>query len=80
MGIVTTIFLVCALRTNAVFMMVFVTLATGWYTLAASYWARAQGDADRGQRLEVVRIYNILGHRGFSFSATPSYCSAQLTH
>lgn len=54
MAVITTMFAVCALRTNIIFFYMFVLLVHAEALLAASYWASAQGNAVRGQNLQVV--------------------------
>lgn len=44
MGILSTIFLVCALRTNLVFVGIFASLQICFYLLAAAFWVLAYVD------------------------------------
>jgi uncharacterized protein len=57
LGVLTALFMVCALRTNMIFVVVFAMVSTGWFLLAASYWAQSRGEEVRGRHLEVVCLY-----------------------
>ncbi|KAL2069815.1 hypothetical protein VTL71DRAFT_14494 [Oculimacula yallundae] len=43
MGVLSTIFLVCSLRTNVVFVVVFIGASLGFFLAAGSFWTTAQG-------------------------------------
>ena len=53
-GILTTIYMVIALRTNIVFVIIFLFLDLALYLLAAAYWTLAEGNTALGAQLEVV--------------------------
>ena len=54
MAILVTIYMVCATRTNAVYVLIFAALIVVFVCLAAAYWRLADGDAIIGNRLIVV--------------------------
>lgn len=54
MGLLSLIYLVCALRTNVVFVAIFLGLFMTFVLLAASYWHHAIGHHDLGGKLQVV--------------------------
>lgn len=56
MGILMFIFLLCATRTNAVYVLIFVTLTLVFVFLSAAYWRLAVADTVVGNRLIVVRL------------------------
>lgn len=56
MGILMLIFLICATRTNAVYVLIFVTLILVFVFLSAAYWRLAVADTVVGNRLIVVRL------------------------
>jgi succinate-acetate transporter protein len=45
-GLVSTIFLVCSLRTNAIFVLIFMLLDICLFTLCGSYWVNAEGNTE----------------------------------
>ncbi|KAK3621072.1 hypothetical protein LTR56_022998 [Elasticomyces elasticus] len=45
MGVLTFMYMVCAIRTNAVFFTIFVLLEIAFWLLTAGYWKAASGDA-----------------------------------
>lgn len=45
MGVLCLVYLVCSLRTNVVFVVIFLTLVMAFALLAASYWTNAQAIA-----------------------------------
>jgi hypothetical protein len=49
------IFLICATRTNVVYVLIFATLTLVFGFLAAGYWCLAEADTLVGNRLIVVR-------------------------
>ncbi|KAE8168704.1 GPR1/FUN34/YaaH-class plasma membrane protein [Aspergillus tamarii] len=53
MAILVTIYMVCATRTNAVYVLIFAALIVVFVCLAAAYWRLADGDAIIGNRLIV---------------------------
>ncbi|MCJ1321246.1 hypothetical protein MMC15_006590 [Xylographa vitiligo] len=53
-GILTTIYMVIALRTNIVFVIIFLFLDLALYLLAAAYWTLAEGNTALGAQLEVA--------------------------
>jgi hypothetical protein len=55
MGVLMLIFLICATRTNAVYVAIFTTLTLVFVFLSGAYWRLAVADAIVGNRLIVVR-------------------------
>lgn len=54
MGILAIVFLVCSLRTNAVFVIIFATLVPALFLLTGAFWVWAEdyaGNAKLAQRL-----------------------------
>lgn len=45
MGLLCLVYLICALRTNIIFVLIFVTLVPAFGCLAGSFWQSAQGNA-----------------------------------
>lgn len=56
MGILCFIYLIAALRTNVVFVVIFLTLVIAFECLAGGYWQLAQGATAQGGKLFVVRF------------------------
>ena len=54
MSIASAMFFVCSLRTNIVFVFIFLLLTTTFALLAAAYWVLAQGMTTLGARIETV--------------------------
>lgn len=54
MGFLCTIYAVCALRTNLVFVGIFVTLVPAFCLLAAAYWHLAMGNTATATNLQVA--------------------------
>lgn len=54
MGLLSFIYLICALRTNLVFVAIFLGLLLTFVVLTASYWHLAAGHADMAQKLQVA--------------------------
>jgi len=54
MGLLCLIYMICALRTNVVFFLIFMTLVPAFGCLAGAYWHLAQGDAVTAATLEVA--------------------------
>lgn len=54
MGLLCLIYLICALRTNIVFVIIFFTLTLGFAVLSGSYWQAAQGNADISRKLVIA--------------------------
>lgn len=60
MGLLSLIFLVCSLRTNVAFFIIFLTLTIAFGLLTGAYWAMAEdftGNAHYAHKLLVVSIY-----------------------
>ena len=51
MGVLCFIFLICSLRTNVVFVLIFACLVPAFSCLAASFWYLAAGDASKSTTL-----------------------------
>lgn len=59
MGVLTTIFFVCSLRTNVAFVVIFFSLQICFYMLTAGFWALARdnvGNADLANKLIIVSL------------------------
>jgi len=56
MGLLCLVFLICSLRTNIVFVIIFLSLVVGFSLLAATYFLSALGDAATAGRTLVVRF------------------------
>lgn len=58
MGVLSLIYLVCALRTNIIFVTIFFGLFMTFLLLAASYWHLALGKSHHatGKKLQIVSI------------------------
>ena len=54
MGLLSLIYLVCALRTNLVFVAIFLGLLLTFVILTAAYWHTAQGHTEMAERLQVA--------------------------
>jgi len=54
MGLLCLIYLIAALRTNIVFVVIFATLVPAFGLLAGAYWQLAQGNAEMGGKLVIV--------------------------
>jgi succinate-acetate transporter protein len=52
MGVLCFIFLICSLRTNLVFFLIFACLVPAFACLAASFWHHANGKADQAVTLQ----------------------------
>lgn len=52
----TTIFAICALRTNLVFFSALVTLVFAFGCAAGAFWNLAEGHLEAGKRLTVVSV------------------------
>ena len=66
MGLLCLVYLLCALRTNLVFIGIFLTLVIGFGLLAGSFWQAAQGSATLATRLQhaaggVTFVTSLLG-------------------
>jgi succinate-acetate transporter protein len=55
MGLLSFIYLICSLRTNVVFVMIFATIAIAFELLAGAYWQVAQGNMALAGHLQIVR-------------------------
>ena len=54
MGVLCLIYLVCALRTNIIFVTIFVTLVLAFSCLAATYWYLAMGNMAKAGNLLIA--------------------------
>lgn len=54
MALLMFIYMLCALRTNAIFVTIFMLLVPSFSLLAAGYWRMGKGDLVLGTRLSVV--------------------------
>ncbi|KAM0801754.1 GPR1/FUN34/YaaH-class plasma membrane protein-like protein [Usnea florida] len=54
MGLMSLIYLICALRTNIVFVAIFLGLLLTFVVLTGSYWQLARGNIEMSQRLQVA--------------------------
>lgn len=58
MGLLAVVYLICALRTNVVFVIIFFTLIPAFALLTGAFWVLAEdytGNADLANKLFVVR-------------------------
>lgn len=55
MGLLCFIYLIAALRTNIIFVVIFATLVTAFCLLAGAYWQLAEGNTGLGGKLVIVR-------------------------
>ncbi|KAH7385113.1 GPR1/FUN34/yaaH family-domain-containing protein [Cadophora sp. MPI-SDFR-AT-0126] len=53
-GVITFLYILCAFRTNVVFLIIFFLLDIALFLLAAAYWKLAEGDTAKGAKLEQV--------------------------
>lgn len=61
MGLLCIIFLICSLRTNVAFFIIFLSLAIAFGLLTGAFWAQAKdfaGNADYAHKLLVVRTFS----------------------
>lgn len=63
MGLLSLIYLICALRTNVVFVAIFLGLLLTFVVLTGAYWHAALGHTEMAERLQV-------GAGAFGFLAT----------
>ena len=54
MGLLCFIYLICALRTNICFVVIFASLVVAFALNTGSYWQLAQGNAALASKLQVV--------------------------
>ncbi|KAI9759988.1 MAG: hypothetical protein M4579_001925 [Chaenotheca gracillima] len=54
MGLLCFIYMICSLRTNIVFVVIFFTLVMGFTLLAATYWQVANGNAVAAGKLQIA--------------------------
>jgi hypothetical protein len=55
MALLCFIYLIAALRTNIIFVVIFATLVTAFSLLAGAYWNLAEGNTTLGGNLVIVR-------------------------
>lgn len=70
MAVLTTMFVICALRTNVIFFYMFFLLVIVELLLSASYWVIAEGRGQTGQSLQVVSFCHSLGPVSLEVKAT----------
>jgi succinate-acetate transporter protein len=58
MGLLCVFYLVCALRTNIIFVIIFFTISVSLELLAAAHWQTAQGNKDLGRNIEMVSPFD----------------------
>lgn len=58
MGLLCLVYLICALRTNIVFLVIFATLVVAFGLLTGTYWHLALGHAALGAKLQVVSTHS----------------------
>jgi succinate-acetate transporter protein len=56
MGLLCLVYLICSLRTNIAFVIIFLSLVVAFSLLAATYFLSALGDATTAGRTLVVRF------------------------
>lgn len=54
MGLLCLIYFICALRTNVVFCVIFLTLVPAFCCLAGAYWHLAKGQSATAAKLQVA--------------------------
>ncbi|KAE9366310.1 gpr1-like plasma membrane protein [Stipitochalara longipes BDJ] len=54
LGILTFLYLICAFRTNVVFVIIFFFLDIALFLLTGAYWVLAEGNTSRGARMEMA--------------------------
>jgi uncharacterized protein len=54
MGIMCLVYLVCSLRTNMCFFMIFFTLVLAFACLAGAYWQTVNGNAATAAKLQIA--------------------------
>lgn len=61
MGVLSLIYLICALRTNLIFVAIFLGLFMTFVLLAAAYWHHANGNHRLGGTLQIVSFISTEG-------------------
>jgi succinate-acetate transporter protein len=56
MGVLVFMYLICSLRTNVVFFIIFLLLDISLFLLTAAYWKGAAGDTAAFEKLEIVSL------------------------
>ncbi len=54
MGLLCVVYLICALRTNIVFIIIFATLVAAFGLLTGTYWHLALGNAALAGKLQIA--------------------------
>ena len=54
MGVMCLVYLICALRTNVVFVVIFLTLVPAFGCLAGAFWKAAEGNMAAEQNLVIA--------------------------
>ncbi|PIG84798.1 hypothetical protein AARAC_001325 [Aspergillus arachidicola] len=80
MALLMFIYMVCALRTNAIFVAIFMFLVSCFSLLSAAYWRMAQADLVLGTRLSVVAgtLLFVVTMLGFYLLTTQLFASVGL--
>lgn len=69
MGLLCIIFLICSLRTNVAFFVIFLSLAIAFGLLTGAFWAQAEdfaGNSDYAHKLLVVRTLMKVAYHTYS--------------
>lgn len=56
MAVPTFVFMICSLRTNIMYFLIFLFLVLGFTLLSGSYWQLAQENVTMAHRLQVVSL------------------------
>jgi len=56
MALLTFMYLICSLRINVIFALIFFFLDTAQWLLTASYWITAKGNTELGEKLQKVSL------------------------
>lgn len=62
MGLMSLVFMICALRTNIVFVIIFLSLVVAFGLLTGAYWLLAadfEGNAELARRCVVVSVFHL---------------------
>ncbi len=63
MGTLCLVYLICALRTNIVFLVIFATLVVAFGLLTGTYWHIALGNSAFAAKLQVVSTRGMITDR-----------------
>lgn len=69
MALVTLFFVIGSLRTNLVFVLIFVFIDLAFVMLMASYWTLAEGKTDVASKCQIVRTSTLCSLQPSTFSS-----------